>query len=472
MALPSILQTGRSGMIAAKVAISTAGHNITNANTEGYSRQRVETEAANSLSGIGKNVVGSGTRISSISRINDEYVEKQIRNAGRELGFLDEKASVLKQAEDIFNEMNGDGINRLMSRFFNEFRKLSNDPDNEAVRQSVREASQSLVNDFHRLRKEVTEVQHHIDSRIEGVCKEINSSAEAVKELNIRINEMSLNGSSPNDLLDKRDQALKKLGSLVDLSMHKDNFGNYSVDVKGVGPLVSGPITESFYVETSPADETGKPDGSYDVKSSAAVSGKVTHLVKGGRLGALIEARDELMSSVGGRLDELAFALTQAVNEIHAQGFTREGATGVAFFRPLHQMERAAEFISLSDAVKDHANNIAAALEPGAPGDNRIAIAISKIQNEKIMSQGHSTMDDYYNSIVSDIGVSAAKNKFTLNQHKDIVDQLGKIRDQISGVSIDEETTNLMQFQQMFGAAARIIQVADELLKEVLDLRR
>jgi flagellar hook-associated protein 1 FlgK len=472
VALPSILQTGRSGMIAAKVAISTAGHNITNANTEGYSRQRVETEAANSLSGIGKNVVGSGTRISSISRINDEYVEKQIRNAGRELGFLDEKANVLKQAEDIFNEMNGDGINRLMSRFFNEFRKLSNDPDNEAVRQSVREASQSLVNDFHRLRKEVTEVQHHIDARIEGVCKEINSSAEAVKELNIKINEMSLNGSSPNDLMDKRDQALKKLGSLVDLSMHKDNFGNYSVDVKGVGPLVSGPITESFYVETSPADETGKPDGSFDVKSSAAVSGNVTHLVKGGRLGALIEARDELMSSVGGRLDELAFALSQSVNEIHAQGFTREGATGVAFFSPLHQMERAAEFISLSDSVKDNANNIAAALEPGAPGDNRIAIAISKIQNEKIMSQGHSTMDDFYNSIVSDIGVSAAKNKFTLNQHKDIVDQLGKIRDQISGVSIDEETTNLMQFQQMFGAAARIIQVADELLKEVLDLRR
>lgn len=472
MGLPNIMQTGRSGMVAAKVAISTAGHNITNANAEGYSRQRVETEASNPLNGIGKSVVGAGTKLTQITRVNDEYIEKQLRGAGRELAFLEEKGSVLKQVEDIFNEMNGEGINRLMSRFFNEFRKLANDPDNEAVRQSVREATVSLVNDFHRLRKEVGEVQRHIDSRIEGFCREVNAGAEEVRNLNIKIKEMSLSGASPNDLLDKRDLALKRLGALVDLSMHKDKEGNYFVDVRGVGPLVSGPVTETLFVETSPADDKGKPEGAFDIKTTASASANITHLIKGGRLGALVEARDQLMSGVGGRLDELAFNLSHAVNQIHSQGTTRDGRTGVQYFKSLETVHRAAEFFDLSDPVIESANAIAAAFEPDSPGDNRIAIAISKLQGEKLMAEGHSTVDDYYNSIVSDIGVTTAKNRFTMNQHKDIVDQLGKIRDQISGVSIDEETANLMQYQQLFGASARVIQIADEMLKEVLDLRR
>src|SRR3954464_11168993 len=107
MALPNIFQTGRSGMVASKAAMATTGHNIANANTEGFSRQRVETETTTPAS-HGHNLIGTGTAIARIERVNDEYIEKQLRNGGRDMANMEEKDLMLKQTEDIFNEMNGD----------------------------------------------------------------------------------------------------------------------------------------------------------------------------------------------------------------------------------------------------------------------------------------------------------------------------------------------------------------------------
>ena len=156
-------------MIAAKAAISTAGHNVSNTNTEGFSRQRVHTEAIAGRESTGaRGMIGRGTNIGSVDRLNDLYLEKQIRNAKRDVSNSEEKEMALRQLEDTFNESNGEGLNSLLSRFFNEFRKLGNQADSEAVRQSVREATSAVVNDFRRIRKEVSNIRDHIDARIEG----------------------------------------------------------------------------------------------------------------------------------------------------------------------------------------------------------------------------------------------------------------------------------------------------------------
>jgi flagellar hook-associated protein 1 FlgK len=472
MALPSVFNTGRSGMVASKAAIATSGHNIANAKTEGASRQRVQTEAGLPQAGTGKNYVGTGVNISRVERVNDEYIEKQIRNNGRDLASMEEKDLILHQSEDIFNEMGGEGLNRLISRTFNEFRKLSNDPDSEAVRQSVREATKSMVNDFHRLRTEVTEVQNHIDARLAGNVSDLNSTAHELGELNYKIQQMSLGGTPVNDLMDRRDVVMKKLASFADVTMHMDKEGNYNVDLKGVGPLVYSNHVETFGTVRSKGDDEGKPTNGLDVTTTASVSSIVTHRIKGGTIGSLLESRDQLLSTVQSRLDELAYAMSTAVNEIHEQGFTRNGTQGVSYFKKLDSKDRAAELIDLSDEVSASVNNIATAMDANSPGDNRVAIALSGLQHARLLGENRSTMDDYYNSIVSDIGVASESNKSSMTQQRDIMNQLGKIREQISGVSIDEETANIMQYQQAFAANARVIQVADEMLKEVLDLRR
>ena len=475
MAIPSILNTGRSGMVAAKAAISTTGHNIANANVEGFSRQRVITESAEAgvgRVGGGRATFGAGTQIARVERVNDEYVEKQIRNSQRHLSNTEEKDSSLRQLEDIFNEMNGDGLNRLVSKFFNEFRKLSDEPENAALRQSVREASQSMINDFHRIRKEVDEVRRHLDSRLEGYTSEINSLTTELVGLNEKIRNIEPAGGVPNDLLDKRDQALKKLASYLDYSTHYDRNGNLNIDIQGVGVLMSAGTSEKFSVDRTPANENGKANQSFDVKTSGNAGGVVTQQLKGGKIGAVIEVRDKTITTILSRLDEMAYTLTESVNAIHREGVTPDGVRGVDFFRPCSERDRAAEFIGLSMEVENSVNNIATAVAPDSPGDNRIALAISRIQNEKILNDGHATADEWFNSIVSDVGVVTGRNRAVMNQQKDIMNQLGKVREQISGVSVDEETANLLQFQHVFDASAKLIQVADDMLKTVLGLKR
>jgi flagellar hook-associated protein 1 FlgK len=473
MGIANVFQTGVSGMAAAKTSIATTGHNITNANTEGYSRQRTVQAPEHARAGLGKHIIGQGVRIDRVERQNDLYLEKQLRESQRDLAHAEEKDILLRQTENAFNEMNGDGLNRLMSNFFNEFRKLSNEPDSEALRQSVRESSQAMVNDFKRIRKEVMDVSGHIDARLEGMVLEANSVAEQIKNLNIEIQKAEISGASPNDLLDRRDLALKKLGTYVDLNMHKDKAGMYVVDIKGVGPFVVGNNVEKFSVVRSKADpESGKPENAMDIESSAYAGNKVTHQIRGGKMGALVEVRDKTLNSILDRLDDLAYGLATSVNQIHAQGVTRNQQTGVNFFKTPPQKERAAEFLELSDEVKSNVNFIATGMIPDAPSDNRIALALGSLQSQKFMNDGKTTADDFFNSIISEVGVASFRNRSDLNQAKDINIQLGKLREVNSGVSIDEETTNLMQYQTAFAASAKVIQVADELLKSVLELKR
>jgi flagellar hook-associated protein 1 FlgK len=484
MALLNVLQSGKSGMTTAKAGIATSGHNIANANTEGYSRQRVQTEAVitKQLAGQGGPYTGEGSKISRIERINDDYINRQLREGHRDMAYQEEKGTSLHQVEEVFNEMNGDGLNRITAQFFNDFRKLSNDPSSEAIRQAVRESSQAMVNDFHRLRGEVEAIRGHIDTRIDGNMRELNSQAEDLAKLNLQIRKAETQGDEANDLQDKRDQLLQSMNKFVDLAIHKDNLGMVNVEVRGLGPLVTGPTVTQFHVGRAPAvteepnrlnnNETRESsENSLQISRSEYGNQYVTSGFQGGRVGALIETRDKTVSMVLERLDQLAFGIANAVNEVHEQGFTADGQTGISYFKNITDVAGASQMLGLSDEVKGSVSNIAVALEHNAPGDNRNALAIANIQNSRLMNNGHTSVDDFYNSIVSDVGVAAARNAEALGQQKNILTQLTKVRDQVSGVSIDEETTNLMQFQHAFDASAKVIKVADEMMDTILKLR-
>ena len=474
MGIQNVLQTGKSGMTTAKAGIATSGHNIANANTEGFSRQRIQSEAivTPSIGGVGAIHVGEGAKVSRVERINDGYLEKQLREGTRDTAFHEEKQVFLNQVEDVFNEMNGDGLNRMVARFYNDFRKLSNDPSSEAIRQSVRESSQSMVNDFKRIRGEVEAVRAHIDNRIDGNMKELNVFGKELGELNNKIRQAEVQGNDANDLRDRRDQIVKKINAFVDVAAHPDNQGYINVEVKGVGPLVTGVNVEQFSVHRAPSQEdAGNVDGSLQISRSSLGNNYITGQFQGGKIGALIEMRDKSISAVLDRLDQLAFSVTNSVNEIHQKGFTQDGRTNVDFFKPVDSITGAAERLALSEDIHGSVGNIAVGLQPGAPGDNRNALAIANLQNIHMMNGGNTTVDDFYNSIVSDIGVSSARNREAMGQQQSIMTQLSKMRDEVSGVSIDEETTNLMQYQHAFDASARVIKVADEMMDTVLKLR-
>jgi flagellar hook-associated protein 1 FlgK len=468
MAIPSISLLGQTSLKAAKAGIATAGHNIANAGTEGYTRQR-----ANIVTNEPTGSMSNGVQVSRIERVNDEFVEKQIRTAQRDLSHFEEKDVALSQIEQVFNEMGDQGLNRSISNFFNEFRKLSDHPENLSFRNSVKEVGQTMVNGFRGVRKDLANVVSYLDSRVEACVSEINGLSKEITELNLKIHaiETEVKGSPPNDLLDKRDLALKKLGSYMEIGAFKDNAGSVAVDLKGSGPLIAGPRTQLLSTARSPADTQGKPEGSLDVLSEGSLGGVITHQLRGGRLGALLDTRDHLVSSVLGQLDGLAFGIAEAVNQEHSEGYSLAGETGILFFEPVNE-QGAAGSLSLSAAVRDDVGNIAVAAEPDAPGDSRVGVAISKLQSLRFLGDGAYTVDDLYNSIVSDVGSRASQNKFTMNREKDMVTQLNRVRDQISGVSVDEETTHLLEFQHSFEASAKLIQIADEMLRTILNLKR
>src|SRR5690606_22051508 len=151
MASPvNLFNIGKSGLMVSKHSMHTTGHNIANVNTEGFSRQRVD-QAQDPTIPSGRLTFGTGAIAKQISRVNDQYLDRRIEMESRNYGNFEEKSTYLHQTEQIFNESNSDGLNRLATRFFNEFRKLSTDPGNAAIRASVREASTQLVADIRRM---------------------------------------------------------------------------------------------------------------------------------------------------------------------------------------------------------------------------------------------------------------------------------------------------------------------------------
>jgi flagellar hook-associated protein 1 FlgK len=468
----NMFNVGKSGLMVSKAAMTTTGHNIANVNTEGYSRQRVDQEAG-PVTGNDRISIGHGVWAKAVTRANDEYLQARMNKEAKNFAGTEEKDIYLQQTEQIFNESNGDGINRLATRFFNEFRKLSADTGNSAIRASVRESSAQLANEVNRMDHELKEVSRNIDSRIEGYVREVNSLARQIRDINLLVQKSEMNGTAPPDLYDKRDLALKKLGEMADISVNKDKSGMVTVTMANRVPLIVGEqLTELQVMRTPPDPATGKGEGSLDIFVNEPVPLKVTPLLKTGRLGGLLEVRDNDIRQAQEQINEVAFTISKEVNNIHRQGFGLDGGSGRDFFEEPLNKESAAEMMRVSNDVMENLNTIAAAKEPNAPSDNRIAVALSGIGEIKGLSdsQPNSSILDIYNSMVSDLSVKSGENKHSLLFQKDLVTQLENTRESLVGVNLDEETSNLIQLQHAYAANAKVIQVADEVLQNILTI--
>ena len=231
--------------------------------------------------------------------------------------------------------------------------------------------------------------------------------------------------------------------------------------------------------------DEGKIEIFFDSNKTNPLSTKVTS----GKIGALIKTRNEEVTELRSQIDEMAHGLVHSTNAIHRRGYVnrkiemdqqgniindpRMGpVTGINFFKEPLDLKQAANFIELSDEVKSDLNNISTGLAPNSPGDNRIAIAISKLQHEKILGEGSKTFEESYLQSVGKIGVAVSKSQINTEQSGGILAQAKSIKERISGVSLDEETTNLVKFQHAYDASAKMMKTADEMFDSVLGMLR
>ncbi|MBI3558479.1 MAG: flagellar hook-associated protein FlgK, partial [Deltaproteobacteria bacterium] len=362
MGIANVMNTGKSGLFANRSSLATTGHNIANVNTEGYSRQRVEQEAAPPQT-FGAVNVGTGVHATQIHRINDEYLTQQIAHEMTMLGAYEEKDMAMGQAENVFNEINDSGVNKLMANFFNEFRKLGNEPESESMRATVRESADQLIGDFHRVSRSIQDIQKNIDVRIDSNVRQVNELCQRIAHINEDLKRHELNAGESGDLRDARENAIKKLSTIVDVRVANNERGELTINLGGTGPLVSGTLFNKLYVQSEKSNaEAGTPEAALQVYIENVITPKITDKLSNGRLGGLIEARDAVIGKARQRIDDLAYTFSHKVNEIHKQGFALNGNTGVDFFKAPDKIEGAAETLRLSDDIRSDSNNIATAL--------------------------------------------------------------------------------------------------------------
>lgn len=485
--MSDLLNIGKSGLFASKRAMSTTSHNIANANTEGFSRQEVRQETSYTLP-EGNYVLGTGTQIQSIKRQHDELVEKKLNNSLTSNKFDKERSLQLSHVEEIFNEINSEGMNKVLNRFFNSMRELSNQPENETIRNVVKENAKIVVGDFHRIQANLDDVRAGINKKIALAVDDINGLTKIIAKLNKEINIEEVTDSTANDLRDQRDRAIRDLADYFPIQTHVDDEGQYVVNVEGLGSLVSGGLNQELKIGSTVKQGQNSADkGDIEVYFASRQSINISDNLKGGELGALLKTRNEEIVQLEKQVDELAHGLVLSTNAIHRKGFANHPVptdaqgnpipnaagrqvTGINFFKEPLDLKRAAEYIDLSDEVKEDVNNIATALAANTPGDNRIALAISKLQHEKVLAGGTTTFEEQYLKSVGHIGLQAGKAKINEEQSGGILAQAKSVKERLAGVSLDEEAANMIKYQNSYEASAKVMKAADEMFKAVLNL--
>lgn len=425
-----------------------------------------------------------------MKRIHDQLVEKKLSDAVSSHNFNEERSFQLMQVEDIYNETNMEGLSSIVNRLFNSFRELASQPDNDTIRSVVRENASIVVADIQRVRSSLNDLKGSIERKISGSVDDINSILHNIGKLNVEITNLENSHGETGDLRDERDKAIKTLSEYFDVHTYEDGNGNYNVNAVGVGTLVTaGAVEELATADLSPPEGTPiqEYEGRLGITFKRNPSVPVNTFLKKGKIGALLQTRDGEIKKMQDSIDTFAYELANTVNAIHRRGYANRKVetdsqgraiagsangpvTGINFFEIPVSRHRAAEKLNLSLEIKEDVRNIATGLSPNSPGDNRVALAIAKVQHEKILNDGTTTMEEFYLKSVGDIGLAAGKATIDMEHSEGIMAQATSLRERISGVSIDEETANMVRYQHAYDASAKVMKAANDMFNSVLKI--
>lgn len=322
----SMLNIGTTALTTTQTSLATTSHNISNVNTEGYTRQRAE-HVTLPPNFEGNHYVGSGVTIGSVERIFNEFLATQVRLYTSQEAQQDAFLTFSRQVDDLLGSSEANLSSGLES-FFNAVHAVANDPTSISARQVMLTEGELLANRFKTLDSQLAQFDKQIDSTISVAIKDINSLSQGIADLNEAIiAETSSSGANPNDLLDQRDLLINKLSEYVSVTTLPEDSGAVSVFIGNGQALVVG-VTKIDLSEIQ--------DLSTDPPRTAIGYGpdqiNITAQIAGGTLGGSIQARADIMDSARGELDALAQAIVTNVNEIHNKGVTLDGNVGGDFF--------------------------------------------------------------------------------------------------------------------------------------------
>ncbi|NCN40158.1 flagellar hook-associated protein FlgK [bacterium] len=472
MSINRVLSQGKGAMAANQLGLATSSHNIANANTKGYSRQRVDFESNEPVTN-GSHRLGTGVLVGKVSRSTNHFVNKRLEEESSDLGKFSALNETYVQLEADLGSESESGVSTRMSQFFNDLRSLATEPSSIPLRSAVRESAESVVSRFQNISNNLKGMKDDFDRRIESSVAEVNSLTNKIAGLNQRIVDIEVNkGSFANDERDRRDVAVKELSALIPVDVTDLENGGIAVSSKRVGLLVD--VSSNYELATvREADDVLDSTVRIRTKEADGSLGKdVTRHLNNGAIGGLIESRDKVMPMVKERMDTLAFGFAKSLNSLHQQGYSLDGQTGNEFFSLEGGVKDAASLIKVSDAVKNDLTKISAGEARGAKGDNRTLMAMADLEDQKIFENGEANFTDYLTSMIGNVGVESRSVMDSMETQIGVMNQLETLREETSGVSLDEEAVDMLKFQKAFNANAKLIQVADSMMETVLSLKR
>lgn len=323
------IELGKRSIMAHTDAISTAGHNISNANTEGYSRQRVQMKEFDPLyrpdleRAERAGMIGQGIDVQSINRVRDEMLDQRITAQQNQESYWDTRSKYYTMIEQIYNEPDEVSVRSNMDKFWESWQELSVNPESHAARQAVVSRGESLADSIKSKWENLMGVGSLINSDIEATVKQVNSYANQIAALNSEIVRSRGMGDNPNDLLDRRDLLVDKLSKLANITTDQRDSDEFMVHLDG-RVLVQGGVARNFEL-VSLTDNNGYDKLVWaDTREDAFVSG--------GTLGALVELRDVDVRNEIQSLNTMTMNFSDLVNDIHRNAYGANNVTGLDFF--------------------------------------------------------------------------------------------------------------------------------------------
>lgn len=323
------IELGKRSLMAHAQQINTAGHNISNADTEGYTRQRVQVKAFDPIyrpdltRAETPGQIGQGTAIEQITRLRDELLDQRIVAQENQESYWATREKYYVMLEQIYNEPNDVSVRTNMDRFWSAWQELSVFPDNKAARQAVVTRGESLTTSIHQRFASLSGVGTMLNGDIEATVRQVNDIANQIARINNEIVRSEAMGDNPNDLYDRRDLLVEKLGALANITTDRRDADEFMVHIDG-HVLVQGSVARNLDIRTMTDNDSYSEVIWKDTGNLAEISG--------GTLGALIELRDVDVRGEIQSLNTMTMNFADLVNDVHKAGIGANGVTGLEFF--------------------------------------------------------------------------------------------------------------------------------------------
>ncbi len=477
-----LFSIARTALLAHQTSLQVVSHNVANAETPGYSRQRPML-SANTPVRMPYGNIGTGVSFDGIERQRDVLLDQSFRSASSLLGESGMRRDLLSQVEGIFGEPSDAGMSASLDQFWSSFSDLATTPGSLSAKAVVQQRGKQVAQLFNDYDTQLTQTRNSSISRLSATVDQVNQFAEQVAELNGRIVTAEATGTVASDLRDQRDLLIDNLSRMVGARVETQRDGSVSVMVAN-STLVDGTSARPLRLELDPPvpQPTVTPS---DVPVRLRLGNSVDRLAPlAGEIKGLVDVINTDVPTLRGRLDAMASAIVSTVNAVHTTGFVFNGAAipGTAagnFFDPgtVADPVRAGNMALFADIAVDAAN-IASSGDVNAPLNNSVALALSALRNNTtaINYTGPSGetetagFSQFFRTTVTRLGLDVRGVTDDASVRGILVDQADQRRQSVSGVSTDEELIQLIRVQQSYVAATKLIKTADEMLQTILAL--